>query len=55
MIETYDDKWNKFESSGKVADYLNFKGMTTKSFSGVSISRNDTRQENQGEFAQLKG
>lgn len=53
MIETYDDKWNKFESSGKVADYLNFKGMTTKTYSGVTTSKDDINKCQ--EYAGIKG
>jgi len=41
MIETYDDKCDKFECSGKVADYLDFKCINTKSFSNAKGEHSD--------------
>lgn len=30
-----DNKWSEFEASGRVADYLAYKGINTKTFSNV--------------------
>lgn len=36
MTETFsDDRWNAFESSGRVSDYLFYKGIGVKSISSV--------------------
>ncbi|MGN0665714.1 MAG: hypothetical protein ACI4KF_04225 [Huintestinicola sp.] len=36
MTETYtDDKWNTFESSGRISDYLAYKGVGTKGVSDL--------------------
>ncbi|MCM1328328.1 MAG: hypothetical protein NC253_02710 [Ruminococcus sp.] len=36
MIESYtENKWNKFELSGRVTDYLEYKGIPTKNFSNI--------------------
>ncbi len=36
MIDSYDEnKWNKFELSGRVMDYLDYKGIPTKFFSNI--------------------
>ena len=36
MIDNYDEnKWNKFELSGRVMDYLDYKGINSKIFSNI--------------------
>ncbi|MGN0642333.1 MAG: hypothetical protein ACI4JJ_04235 [Huintestinicola sp.] len=36
MTEVYtDEKWNTFENTGRVSDYLAYKGIGVKSFSEV--------------------
>lgn len=36
MIESYtENKWNKFELSGRVTDYLEYKGIPSKNFSNI--------------------
>ena len=35
MIETCDIKWDRFETSGRISDYLEYKGVNYKTFSGV--------------------
>lgn len=42
MTDNYNEnKWDKFEISGKVSDYLDYKGITTKSFSNVKGEHSD--------------
>ncbi|MDE5859729.1 MAG: hypothetical protein K2H23_05025 [Oscillospiraceae bacterium] len=42
MIDNYDEnKWNKFELSGRVTDYLDYKGVPTKYFSNIKGERSD--------------
>lgn len=42
MTDTYsENKWDKFELSGRVSDYLDYKGITTKSFSNVKGARSN--------------
>lgn len=39
MIDSYNDnKWNKFELSGRVSDYLDYVGVPTKFFSNITMS-----------------
>ncbi len=36
MIDNYNEnKWDKFELTGKITDYLDYKGIPTKFFSDV--------------------
>ncbi|MDR0974710.1 MAG: hypothetical protein LBL80_03345 [Ruminococcus sp.] len=36
MTENYNEmKWNTFEASGKIADYLQYKGINTKTFTDM--------------------
>ena len=36
MIDNYDEnKWNKFELSGRITDYLDYKGINTKFYSNI--------------------
>jgi|GEM_PF-5465191 len=36
MTDSYNEnKWSQFEISGKVSDYLEFKGVNTKNYSNV--------------------
>ena len=37
--ETTESKWGRFESSGRVSDYLEYKGIMTKTYSGVKGER----------------
>jgi hypothetical protein len=40
MTENFTEmKWNKFEASGKVADYLQYKGISAKTFTDKSVSQ----------------
>lgn len=40
MIDNYNEnKWDKFELSGKISDYLDYIGIPTKFFSGVKEER----------------
>jgi hypothetical protein len=42
MTENFTEmKWNKFEASGKVADYLQYKGVNTKTFTDKAVTVND--------------
>ncbi len=42
MTDSYNEnKWSKFEISGKVSDYLEYKGINTKSFSNVKGEHSD--------------
>ena len=42
MIDNYDEnKWNKFELSGRVTDYLDYKGVPTKYFSNIKGEHSD--------------
>lgn len=39
MIDSYNDnKWDKFELSGRITDYLDYVGVPTKFFSNVTLS-----------------
>lgn len=35
MIETCDIKWDRFENSGRISDYLDYRGVNFKTFSNV--------------------
>lgn len=36
MIESNcETKWSQFESSGRISDYLEYKGITTKNYSNI--------------------
>lgn len=38
MIDSYNDnKWNKFELSGRISDYLDYVGIPTKFFSNITV------------------
>lgn len=40
MTDSYNEnKWNKFELSGRVADYLDYKGIPAKYFSNIKGER----------------
>ncbi len=41
MIETYGSDWDKFERSGRVDDYLQYRGVNRKSFSGIKGEQTD--------------
>jgi hypothetical protein len=42
MTENYAEmKWNKFEASGKVADYLQYKGVNSKTFTDKAVTISD--------------
>lgn len=42
MIDNYDEnKWNKFELSGRVTDYLDYKGIPAKFFSNIKGEHSD--------------
>lgn len=42
MIDNYDEnKWNKFELSGRVTDYLDYRGIPTKYFSNIKGEHSD--------------
>ncbi|MDR0904440.1 MAG: hypothetical protein LBM59_07390 [Ruminococcus sp.] len=44
MTENYNDmKWNTFEASGKIADYLQYKGINTKTFTDNRVQNTDYR------------
>ena len=47
MIDSYnEDKWNKFELSGKISDYLEYKGIPTKYFSNIKGEHSDADNSN---------
>ena len=47
MIDNYDEnKWNKFELSGRVMDYLEYKGIPTKFFSNIKGELSDADNGN---------
>jgi hypothetical protein len=47
MTENFTEmKWNKFEASGKVADYLQYKGITAKTFTDKSVANTEYRVQN---------
>jgi hypothetical protein len=38
MTENFtEQKWNTFEASGKIADYLQYKGVNSKSFTDKTM------------------
>lgn len=42
MIDNYNEnKWDKFELSGRVTDYLDYKGIPAKYFSNIKGERSD--------------
>ncbi len=42
MIDNYNEnKWDKFELSGRISDYLDYIGIPIKIFSGVKEERAD--------------
>jgi hypothetical protein len=47
MTENYNEmKWNTFEVSGKIADYLQFKGISTKSFTDKAVQSVEAQKPN---------
>jgi hypothetical protein len=47
MTENFTEmKWNKFEASGKVADYLQYKGISAKTFTDKNITNTEYRVQN---------
>lgn len=47
MVDNFsEDKWNKFELSGKVSDYLEYKGIPTKIFSNLKGEHSDAGNGN---------
>ena len=49
MIESnFETKWSQFESSGRVTDYLEYKGITTKSFSNIKGENRIVDADNKG-------
>lgn len=39
MIDNYNEnKWDKFELSGRISDYLDYVGVPTKIFSNITAS-----------------
>jgi hypothetical protein len=47
MTENFTEmKWNKFEASGKVADYLNYKGINSKTFTDKTVQTTEGRIQN---------
>jgi hypothetical protein len=47
MTENFTEmKWNKFEASGKVADYLQYKGVNTKTFTDKTVQNTEARVQN---------
>ncbi len=47
MIDNYDEnKWNKFELSGRITDYLDYKGINTKFFSNIKGEVSDADNSN---------
>jgi hypothetical protein len=39
MTENFtEQKWNTFEASGKIADYLQYKGVNMKNFSDKNVT-----------------
>ena len=39
MIDSYNDnKWDKFELSGRISDYLDYVGVPTKFLSNITLS-----------------
>ncbi len=42
MTDSFNEnKWSQFEISGKVSDYLEYKGINTKKFSNVKGEHSD--------------
>ncbi len=53
MTETFtEDRWNIFENSGRVADYLYYKGIGSKSISSLKGER--SHAENNGGSSSLR-
>lgn len=51
MIDNYnDDKWDKFELTGKIFDYLEYKGIPTKFYSNVKGEYSDANNQWAGNF-----
>ncbi|MBP1560971.1 MAG: hypothetical protein J6C96_07000 [Oscillospiraceae bacterium] len=47
MIDSYDEsKWDKFELSGKISDYLEYMGIPTKYFSNIKGEHADAGNGN---------
>jgi hypothetical protein len=47
MTENYNEmKWNTFEASGKIADYLQYKGINTKTFTDMKNQNTEYRVQN---------
>ena len=47
MIDNYNEnKWAKFELSGKISDYLEYKGIPTKYFSNIKGEHSDAGNSN---------
>ncbi|MCM1023937.1 MAG: hypothetical protein NC395_07750 [Prevotella sp.] len=39
MTDSYNEnKWNKFELSGRISDYLDYVGISTKFFSNITAA-----------------
>lgn len=36
-----ENKWSQFEISGKISDYLEYKGVNTKNFSNIKGEHSD--------------
>jgi hypothetical protein len=47
MTENFNDsRWNTFESTGKVADYLQYKGINSKNFTDKTVQNTDCKVKN---------
>ncbi|MDR0987411.1 MAG: hypothetical protein LBL98_06965 [Ruminococcus sp.] len=47
MTENYNDmKWNTFEASGKITDYLQYKGINSKTFTDMKNQMAEDRVQN---------
>lgn len=50
MTDTYKNSWDRFEHSGRVDDYLAYKGINCKCFSAAKGERTDDNNEGNSDF-----
>lgn len=52
MTDAYNNSWDRFEHSGRVDDYLAYKGINCKCFSGIKGERINDHNEGNSDFLQ---
>ncbi|MGN0695148.1 MAG: hypothetical protein ACI4J5_00105 [Oscillospiraceae bacterium] len=52
MTDTYKNDWEKFEHSGRIDDYLAYKGINCKSFSGIKGEHINDNHKGNSDFLQ---